>query len=85
MKRAGSSRITQDVQKSSQRAVDSIWKEIRSLKDKVDTNPSGARKIDESGPQMRLVKDGNGYYIEAKFDDGWARIPSPMQLITKRD
>lgn len=72
------------ISRSSNSAINKIWNEINKLSRMIDTQRKGAQKLDESGPEIRLVQDGDNYYIEAKFENGWARISQSMNLIDRR-
>lgn len=72
------------VKRSTQKELSGLHQQIIELKNALDTKQSSTRNIEESGPQIRLIKEGSNYYLEAKFEDGWARMATSMDILTKR-
>jgi len=72
--------------RSTQSAINKMSNEIKAIQERLDTkSSSGARSDSQNTPDIRLIQEGENYFIEAKFEGGWARIPQSMTLITKRD
>ena len=84
-----SSKITgntiEEVRRSAELAIQEIWKEVNKLIDETRNSSIGARKQESSESGFRLIQDKGNYNLEGKFKDGWVRLATATELITKKD
>jgi hypothetical protein len=86
--RSTSPRITgksaEDIGRSSDRAISDLWKKVNELSNTINPDVAGKGKLEDKDSMMRFTQEGDQYYLEIRFKDGWARIPAPMDLMNKR-
>jgi len=61
-----------------------IWDSINKLLDAVDASSKGERKSSDDTSNIRLIQSEDGYYVEGRFQDGWARLNTSFTPITKK-
>lgn len=76
---------TDELKRSLDSAMRQIWSELNKINDKINNMDKGSQSIESSKDGMRLVQDKDNYYLEARFDNGWARLNSTFELITKKE
>jgi len=61
-----------------------LWDKINSISEKIDSLKVGSSSAESSG-SFRFVDTGSSRHLEARFKDGWAKLPTNFELISKRD
>ena len=78
-----SGKTVTDVKNSGDKAINELWNAINKLNDATRPSKSDGVVDTNKQTQIRLVQEGDNYFLEAKFPNGWARIPNTMTLIGK--
>ena len=74
-----------ELSKSTELAMQQIWKKINALVDETGKKSVGERKAEPESKGIRLVQTKDEYFLEAHFDNGWARLDTSFSLLTKKD
>lgn len=74
-----------ELSKSTELAIQQIWKKVNDLVDETGKKSIGDRKAEPESKGIRLVQTKDEYFLEARFEDGWARLTTSFQLLTKKD
>ena len=75
----------EELKRSLDSALRLMWNKINNLSDKVNNMSSGSQSLESKREGIRLVQDKDNYYLEARFDNGWARMNSNFELINKKE
>lgn len=78
-------KTVEEVRRSAELAIQDIWKEVNKLIDETRSSSIGANKIESSDTGFRLIQEKGSYSLEARFPDGWARLSTATELLTKKD
>lgn len=74
-----------ELSKSTELAIQQIWKKVNALVDETGKKSIGDRKAEPESKGIRLVQTKDEYFLEARFDNGWARLDTSFNLLTKKD
>ena len=74
----------EEVRKSTELALQQLWAQINKI---IDSSQSsvGERKQESSDVGIRFVQTKSEHFIEARFEDGWARLDTSLTPLTKKD
>jgi len=62
-----------------------LWNKVNDLTNRINNMASGSQSLESKREGIRLVQDKDNYYLEARFDNGWARMNSNFELINKKE
>ena len=74
-----------EVLRSSNLAIQQLWNRVNTLIDETGKKSVGERKAEPETKGIRLVQTKDEYFMEARFDNGWARLDTSFNLLTKKD
>ena len=74
----------EELRKEVERELNDIWSAINDITSALDNVKNGSQGVSDNTNTIRLVQDGDGYYIEGNFSNGWARLNTSLDPIAKK-
>lgn len=78
-----SGKSVEEIARGVNAALEQLATSISRIDKKLSEITGSGKQGNDNG--IRLVQQKGQYIIEAKFKDGWARLPLPFELISKKD
>lgn len=82
-----SGKTPQEIASNTTSEIKRIWDRINEIAKKLNESSTGNTGVSDSVTEIRLVQvkeaGDNAYYIEAKYPDGWCRLSTKLERITK--
>jgi hypothetical protein len=67
-----------------QQELQEIWDALNIMDAQLDNTKVGEPKSGDTSQTIRLIQGSNGYYVEGRFKDGWARLNTSLEQIGKK-
>ena len=74
----------EELKRELQQELQEIWDILNMIDTQLDNSRVGEPKPGDSSQTIRLIQGSDGYYIEGRFHDGWARLSTTFEQIGKK-
>jgi hypothetical protein len=74
----------EELKKEVQDELRTLYDMVNKLEEMLDSAKTGEAKSSDTSQTIRLIQSKDGYYVEGRFQDGWARLSTSFDQIGKK-
>jgi len=80
-----SGKTIDDIKVSLNRELGALWTALNEIIDVINNTGVGAQNVESSANSIRLVQAKDGYHLEARYANGWARVGTATNILNRKD
>lgn len=74
----------EELKRAVQDELRSLYDIVNKLEEMLESSKTGEAKSSDTSQTIRLIQNKDGYYVEGRFQDGWARLNTSLDPIGKK-